>query len=818
MGFSNRNEKVQLSLMHFAKPKNSSARPPSNSRRDTRAPLRKMPRPSAPPFFAKSPSPARPVSSRADLADDAWQVAERALFPTAPRQSADDSAYISSGDSGDSVASHQKSPQQRTAHPTNNSDSDFESDAAVSRVARERLSRSATSAAARLANDRASMTKRSAKKNKAHAPPPPISPKRTHSPRRKSHHLSRPSLFSSSEEEEEEDLEHLVFEGEKSELSATDTDRDIDAPTPPIEPRRLSLPTSRVTPSEGNRKNRPIRNLPMSTRTPRETLTPKPLLLPMRPVAPPPKKCKQISLSDNSASSASDIPSTRLAPTRERSVQKRARVLKFDSDSDLSVDQPITTRKPSRTRQLQFSSSSSSSSLQGSPFARQRSFAPSKGASSQLRPRRGAADRVILPRRQERRSLAFSDDDENCSPSVNNKGLFTLSPKSREHCVDLDSEPVLDISSSDNQPVVRSRRLSSSKRRRTLRKISITPPSTPSPPSTKKRRRFSRLKGSFSTEEDEPVDNMPRVQNIESQHEVARQAAKGNIGKSPEWFYERNIADFSSSEGEGSPLRFPKRKRVSSARVKPRAPGKRYVKGSSDKSTSVRRDLLGMFSDDEAGTVPPEDLDLQHPRKVSTLDRSSRRQNRKKIKKITTTSLCQDEVVDLIEDEEDAIISAETENHSLAPRDVDSIECSRQESDEIIDLADDKPPPFNLVALCEPGESIRQMKERLGEEALMDDVIKAQKDGREILGGEEIGLTAGFNREVFSRFSETVVADQLTRKRKAKSVTEKALRGEYKFNYRGRNDDASGTKRGPGRASWRGRGRGGTSYSRKRRC
>lgn len=141
---------------------------------------------------------------------------------------------------------------------------------------------------------------------------------------------------------------------------------------------------------------------------------------------------------------------------------------------------------------------------------------------------------------------------------------------------------------------------------------------------------------------------------------------------------------------------------------------------------------------------------------------------------------------------------------------------------------DDKPPPFNLTVLCNNAESVAEMADRLGEEELMLKIMEAQKEGRDILGGEELGLTQFASNCDFGQFSRTVLAGQKARTKKAVNITEQALRGEYEFNYRGKGNEHNwrggrgrrwygGRKRASDSSGTRGRSRGGRLANIRRR-
>lgn len=80
-----------------------------------------------------------------------------------------------------------------------------------------------------------------------------------------------------------------------------------------------------------------------------------------------------------------------------------------------------------------------------------------------------------------------------------------------------------------------------------------------------------------------------------------------------------------------------------------------------------------------------------------------------------------------------------------------SIDAARGSSPTVLEEShqhpSDVPPPleeapvFNIgLVLCQPGESVTQMVERLGVDRVMDQVFDAQLSGRKVVGGEELGI------------------------------------------------------------------------------
>lgn len=125
---------------------------------------------------------------------------------------------------------------------------------------------------------------------------------------------------------------------------------------------------------------------------------------------------------------------------------------------------------------------------------------------------------------------------------------------------------------------------------------------------------------------------------------------------------------------------------------------------------------------------------------------------------------------------------------------------------------DEGPPPFRLEMLCEQGESIMDMIQRLGEDEVLDKIEDAQNDGRTVIGAEELGISSQppkTSAEV-NRLRDAVQATG--KKKRANSYDpEKAMNGEYTFNYRGKKSENNkpNSRRGKyGRKGRRGRGGG----------
>lgn len=368
--------------------------------------------------------------------------------------------------------------------------------------------------------------------------------------------------------------------------------------------------------------------------------------------------------------------------------------------------------------------------------------------------------------------------------------------------VDTPSTPKNEAQTPERRRRVKSSFLNSGRKR-----ISITPESSPSPPSSKKRSRLSKL-ATRDSEEEENADlvTQPLETQATGRTPDFEQDARMRARRKGNWYHERDITNFSSSSSfglRGTPAS--ERRRPSRILARRRQGGLRVRSSPPIRKLDLESDSSDLKEDRRVNTEVvflernPEAMSL----KENGADRLETDQGGASLG-------VKNVVIDLIGD-------IEVDPADNAPRDSadreDEIRNSssaensgKSEVEDIITVDDDdKPPPFNLIILCKPGESVKEMLERVGEEAIMEKVTEAQNEGREVLGGEELGMTQSFNQGVFGRFSRTVVADQIGQKRKVKNVTEQALRGEYQFNYRGKGAEKRG-KRGGG--NWyRGKGR-----------
>lgn len=321
---------------------------------------------------------------------------------------------------------------------------------------------------------------------------------------------------------------------------------------------------------------------------------------------------------------------------------------------------------------------------------------------------------------------------------------------------------------------------------------------TPSPPSTKKRRRLQRLVSLDDSDEPalsrstEPIKQIrpsaSPAQTRSKRRNQPTQSTPKSAGGS-EWYCEQDIEGFSSSSSDLRAVSSEEAERLSSAPSDGARAPERHTTAA---IKPVCRNILRSFDGEEEYDRLLPCIAVSQHRKSAAVQRNGKwgKKQRRKV-------ACQ-QVVDLADDD-DSHELVEVERPD-SPVNVDEIRDSSSvhsgsvnadASDAVLSAGgdDDTPPPFNLVVLCNAGETVHEMKKRIGEEALMDHVTVAQQQGREIVGGQELGLSSSFNRNVFNRFSRQIVGDQLGRDRKAKVVTEQAMRGEFQFNYRGKNQE-----------------------------
>lgn len=354
--------------------------------------------------------------------------------------------------------------------------------------------------------------------------------------------------------------------------------------------------------------------------------------------------------------------------------------------------------------------------------------------------------------------------------------------------------------------------------------LDVTPSASPSPPSTRKKGRFAKLQTRVSSNDSfagAPVLPMKFTQ-LEKGKEATTDATENVLmdgGKPNEWFFERDIGEFSSSSS--GPL--------DSKRTPVGSHSKRCSRTTSQgtlqlsqrpKPKAVERCIVAEFSDNDC-----DSKDVVEVESINNSPTQSPRNTNPDAEEIVPGvgfihNVDDDEtgarigngvgeVLDLIDvDDDDDDFEIPSTSIVRSCREAERIEDSMEI--EEVDVRDPGPPPFNLHALCEGGEGVIDMMERVGEARVLEMISDAQKDGRRIIGGDELGLDQTFNTNVFDKYSRTVVASDIAKDRAGKSdLTERALRGEYQFSYRGRKSvPTTDGSRGRGRGGGRGKGRG----------
>ncbi|PXF47555.1 hypothetical protein BWQ96_02699 [Gracilariopsis chorda] len=774
--------KYQQTRLHFKKPTTSQ----SQQNPALTPPLKEYPRPTAPPFFET----ATPRKKRSDtinaLGDDAWEVARRIMDGEAPTPT---KRHVENGAAVDGIG-------------LGNSDDDFESDRALVQVARQRPS--IQNSASRMRNDRSSMTKRSGNRGKKTKQ---VFCFTTQSERGSTSNAKRnilPALESSSEEEE---VNHVVFEGEKSELSDTDSEAS-DPPAPgqtsktPTTMKQTSVVTRKklrkasVLQKEelSNAKRSLSENIQkyQSRKQPRRSSPG----FPRKTLSEEPRDTLHDHFQNINDVQEDVTPSQRVRP---RDTRKRARDLPnlFSDDSydSLEIRAPRRLRR-NRTRIRRIAESSS------------------EGENSISVEQQAAKQRV--------RSISDLNSVVKKLDLVSPQSNFYAERNAgKENMNDNESSPVFS-QQTEKEPTVRQEQTSTSDKAAFADEVkicegepeegstgkpsmltpkrklefsisgdgAITPPSTPSPPSTRRRAFRSRLIIESSDEDDIPLATRLTKQASNASHESQKHIGfrKGlHTPRSDEWYHEREIETFSSSgdENQSSLLDIASPSNLLASSSKKRI---------SAKKPSVRRDLSKEYTVAPKNSHFKPSAELPHGSPTGKKSNLAEQRRRPPLGKTSA----HEEVIDLVDSDDFEPVAPNALEEDGIMLSSDSLKRDGNENRESSippDIEDDsKPPPFNLYALCNEGESIVGMRDRLGEDALMDKVMQARDEGREVIGGDDLGIQSTFNKDVFSRFSKTVVGDQINRERKAVSVTEKALRGEYKFNYRGRGQE--GKQRG----------------------
>ena len=152
-------------------------------------------------------------------------------------------------------------------------------------------------------------------------------------------------------------------------------------------------------------------------------------------------------------------------------------------------------------------------------------------------------------------------------------------------------------------------------------------------------------------------------------------------------------------------------------------------------------------------------------------------------------------------------IESESEDGMKEREPIELVVSSVDDLDKIHDLQESemiRPLPFRLEILCEADESMEDMVRRLGENVVMDKIVEAQNDGRTVIGAEILGIsTQPIVPSSTVQRLRSAVSFNKKRKRSTYDV-EKALTGEYTFNYRGKNNEKSGNSK----KVYKGRGKG----------
>lgn len=620
------------------------------------------------------------------------------------------------------------------------SDSDFESDGAHKRVVRQRNSAWNKSTSSALRDDRASMAKRSANKSPKQRTPRSLSQRH-------------------SAKLQDDSDEHLLVEGEKSEMSATDDDQDEenliqdDLPSPTRhtkKARRSSLAFSVVTPAQPS----------------------------AAPVRQPSAECmvtpEEFPLYDE------DLPNRESAVKAPRKGASAPRNLRRRQHSILGSSMQRKEYGPSASgRNRKIPSLFESDSEDG--------INPSPPKCRALR---------SVKRRVSSSSSSVPDDNDG------DDALVGSNPGNHHGNVSSDDPDNSVIEITDSLDGVGPKRSpKQNERNKGGKRVGSPDPALSSaadslsPPSTKKRRRLRRLE--TICDEEDGVRKALQFCAAESGHSpkpvnAVEVSADVKRDQAAEWYNERDIDEFSSSSKEIAGV---------SEKLDDEQKNRSHSRPLTEKVAPVRRDILNNFSDD----LDESNNDVLNSASVTPPPRAN----------VAAAGPSGALPIDDDGNGEEAQV-VEVDNCNVE-REIQLV-ASSSDMDEVVDLVidDDTPPPFNLIVLCEGGESIEQMVQRLGEEAVMERVIEAQENGREILGGESLGITnRPSSKNTFDKFRNTVVADQIGREKSIKSVTEEALRGEYKFNYRGRAREEQPST-GKGKKQGMGSGRSRFRKSRKR--
>lgn len=788
-----RSAKLQQTRLKFNKLRTAAGSSRNPSLSQTSPSNIPLPRPTAPPFFnASTPRVRRSLRANAKATDEAWEAAKRLINgdSTPPVRIVEEGAPVQSSPESTDM------PQPKCIEPQTpvqsisgcESDEDFESDGAIARVSRQRPK--AVGCASHMRNDRSSMTKRSGTKLRKTRKVFYLS-----TPTKRANLAEKRNATDSPPSSSEEEFGHFVFEGEKSELSGTDNeDNDLRHAITPSKPKKSLPRTGKLEDAEMNSK-RGESNLISDSESVSSPRPSAPVRL---------RRLRRFSIQaetgEHTEIISKNVPSTgqtdelveREADYTKSTPKKRRRLptlLADDSEDSIEIRRSRSSnRKGIRAHCVTESSSSEDEELLGTL---------GQSTAQRLRHRLSAL-KASAEKNDSKETASYSSLKSTEIASVIQTNEVNQSSLKADHAIHIlkgisDPLKTCDLDSPKSTPKRTPRRKLTFT---PSQKIQITPPSTPSPPSTKRRTIRSKL---FPTCSDDESDVQAKTRCKPTKRRKIG-ANSDNLGvevkrTGNEWYHERDIGAFSSSSDDfkapsretSSPnnlLTTRSTKRVSARKPPTRRNLLRHVDGFLQENLSPKKDYSSNVEENAFG----------HSDDFANANLATQSPVGKYMKKGLEISKSPSDCIDLVDDSdfEDNVGALKPANTHTEVQEVgDSRNSERFKKSPLpADVEDDsKPPPFNLFILCKEGESIVEMRDRLGEDALMDKVMEAQNGHREIIGGEQLGLNGTFNKTVFSRFSETVVGDQIGRERKAVSVTEKALRGEYKFNYRGRNRD-----------------------------
>lgn len=565
--------KYQQTRLQFRKPTASQSQQNTN----LTPPVKEYPRPTAPPFFESATPKKKRGETISALGDDAWEVARR----------------IMDGEARTPTNNHTENRAPSGGIDLCNSDDDFESDSALVKVARQRPD--IQDSASRMRNDRSSMTKRSGNRGKKTKQ---VFCFTTQSERGSTPTTRRnilPALESSSEEEEE--VNHVVFEGEKSELSDTDSE----VSTPPSPGQTSKTPTTIIPSTNKIMKASFSRNEDLSNASGPLSENMQNYQTPKRPRGSSSGARKTLSKeprdisNDHFQNENGAHEDATLIHHVQTISRKRARDLPniFSDDSYDSIENRAPRRsRRNRTRIPRIVESSSEGESSISEF--QRSAEQRLRSMSNLNT---PAQKVVI---DSRRSNICSERNGGQRNIGHNKSYPTASQQNEE-------EPTVrqkGIGTSDKKPCAeqveireREPEEGSAGRPATLtpkRKLefsisgdgAITPPPTPSPPSARRRGFRSRLILESSDEDDIPLatrlTKKVSIASNERQKHVGFGKEQHTTG-TDEWYHEREIDTFSSSSDENKSSQL----EIASSSNVPSSSKKRV----SAKKPSIRRDI-----------------------------------------------------------------------------------------------------------------------------------------------------------------------------------------------------------------------------------